>query len=226
MLIEVELLLILEALLRTSVRNPAPSTTSPNLLTPGLETPEQTNARIVESSLARLFDVLNPEHLIEELRHGVLDSNSLFSHLGETIKQHCAPARDYMVDDMVQTAFTGQIGLGLKLIFECAEAMKVVSPYNTANWGVSPALDQRHIADTGCRILSIIIYRYIVQQSAGLARTFRDMLCTPYSEIHSSNNLPLVLGSGVPRCVSSLLRPRVIDVISWADVNVTPPPNS
>lgn len=32
-----------------------------------------------------------------------------------------------MVDEMVRLATTGHIGLGFQRIFECAEAMKVVS---------------------------------------------------------------------------------------------------
>ncbi|KAF8583347.1 hypothetical protein K439DRAFT_1247188, partial [Ramaria rubella] len=43
----------------------------------------------------------DPALIEQELRRGIFDPAGLFSVLGETLKRHCAPMRDRLVDRMV-----------------------------------------------------------------------------------------------------------------------------
>lgn len=78
--------------------------------------------------------VLDPDLIRQEVEHGVLDVASLARFLGSTLRMHCAPMRDDMVDLMVSLisgaeggASGEHIAQGLQLAFEILEVMKLVS---------------------------------------------------------------------------------------------------
>lgn len=76
--------------------------------------------------VTRLLGNLDPVFLTQRLRRGVLDVE-LFRSIAEVMKQHCAPWRDAMVDNCVVNVDNGQFDHAFEQLFECAEAMKVVS---------------------------------------------------------------------------------------------------
>jgi len=91
-----------------------------------LEAHERTCPTVTHALVPELYQALDPRFLTAQIRRGVLGV-SLFQMLGEAMKVHCAPVRDAMVDDMVDTAFRGEVTLGLKKCFDCVEVMKLVS---------------------------------------------------------------------------------------------------
>lgn len=87
-----------------------------------------------------ICETLDPDFIAQELSHGVLDVGSLARFMGSTLKMHCAPMRDEMVDCMVEIiedagnvakvegrgkAEAG-VTRGLKMCFEILELMKLV----------------------------------------------------------------------------------------------------
>jgi len=58
---------------------------------------------------------------------GVLDIAGLARFLGSTLKTHCAPMRDELVDEMVAACEGDGIVKGLRMCFEILELMKLVS---------------------------------------------------------------------------------------------------
>lgn len=78
-------------------------------------------------------EVVDPEFLCQQLFRGCLDVDNLARFLGKTMKEHCAPMRDSMVEKMMkQFEFAKSSGetsafiLGLRMIFELLEGMKLV----------------------------------------------------------------------------------------------------
>lgn len=75
-----------------------------------------------------LASTLDPELLLQELDHGVLDVHGLFRYLGDSLKGHCAPMRDAFVESMVSAVVqSGEIVRGIRMCFEILELMKLVS---------------------------------------------------------------------------------------------------
>ncbi|KAF9975374.1 hypothetical protein BGZ73_000982, partial [Actinomortierella ambigua] len=73
-----------------------------------------------------IMSTLDAELLIQELDHGVLDVDGLFRFLGETLKGHCAPMRDVLVETMVRAVVqSGEIVRGIRMCFEILEWMKL-----------------------------------------------------------------------------------------------------
>jgi hypothetical protein len=78
-------------------------------------------------------EVVDPEFLCQQLFRGVLDVDNLAMFLGKTMKEHCAPMRDSMVEKMMKqfqvaksSGETSAFILGLRMIFELLEGMKLV----------------------------------------------------------------------------------------------------
>lgn len=63
----------------------------------------------------------------QELDHGIFDGVLLAAYLAGVIKKSCAPARDGMVDDMVEKAKEGDFGGCLRSLYSVLEVMKLVS---------------------------------------------------------------------------------------------------
>ncbi|KAG0324711.1 hypothetical protein BG000_002099 [Podila horticola] len=75
---------------------------------------------------ALLASTLDPELLLQELDHGVLDVHGLFRYLGDSLKGHCAPMRDAFVESMVAAVVqSGEIVRGIRMCFEILELMKL-----------------------------------------------------------------------------------------------------
>lgn len=75
---------------------------------------------------ALIAGTLDPELIAQELKHQVLNVGSLVQFIGETLKMHCAPMRDEVVDRMVQTVcHEGNVVKGLRMCFEILEYMKL-----------------------------------------------------------------------------------------------------
>jgi hypothetical protein len=79
-------------------------------------------------------EVIDPEFLCQQLYRGILDVYNLSRFLGRTMKEHCAPMRDAMVEKMMKqfeyaqtSGTTSAFVLGLRMAFELLEGMKLVS---------------------------------------------------------------------------------------------------
>ncbi|KAG0046267.1 hypothetical protein BGZ83_008545 [Gryganskiella cystojenkinii] len=80
----------------------------------------------VNPERALLISTLDPELLIQELDHGVLDVYALFRFLGDSLKGHCAPMRDTLVESMVTIVVdSDEIVRGIRMCFEILEWMKL-----------------------------------------------------------------------------------------------------
>ncbi|KAF9130528.1 hypothetical protein BGW39_002986 [Mortierella sp. 14UC] len=89
--------------------------------------PSQRDAASQENSeRALLSSTLDPDLLLQELDHGVLDVHALFRYLGDSLKGHCAPMRDSLVESMVHTVVNfDEIVRGIRMCFEILEWMKL-----------------------------------------------------------------------------------------------------
>ncbi|CAO3569713.1 unnamed protein product [Mortierella alpina] len=75
---------------------------------------------------AQLMSTLDPDLLLQELDHGVLDVYALFRFLGDSLKGHCAPMRDALVESMVSIVVDSEeIVRGIRMCFEILEWMKL-----------------------------------------------------------------------------------------------------
>jgi len=79
-------------------------------------------------------EVIDPEFICQQLFRGLLDVGNLSCFLGRTMKEHCAPMRDAMVEKMMhqfeyaeESGSTSAFVLGLRMIFELLEGMKLVA---------------------------------------------------------------------------------------------------
>lgn len=79
-------------------------------------------------------EVIDPDFLCQQLFRGVLDVSNLARFLGKTMKEHCAPMRDAMVEKMMRqfdyagsSNDTAAFVLGLRMVFELLEGMKLVA---------------------------------------------------------------------------------------------------
>jgi len=78
-------------------------------------------------------EVIDPEFLCQQLYRGIMDVDNLSRFLGRTMKEHCAPMRDGMVEKMMKqfqyaqkSGLTSAFVLGLRMVFELLEGMKLV----------------------------------------------------------------------------------------------------
>ncbi|GAA5838793.1 hypothetical protein JCM11251_006740 [Rhodosporidiobolus azoricus] len=72
----------------------------------------------------QILDALDPVLLAQQLSHGRPDVPGLAAFLGKTLKMHCAPMRDLLVDGMIK-ACEVDIAQGLRACFEILELMKL-----------------------------------------------------------------------------------------------------
>ncbi|KAG0219402.1 hypothetical protein BGX33_002991 [Mortierella sp. NVP41] len=92
----------------------------------GSKPPQQDAAHQENSERALLTSTLDPDLLLQELDHGVLDVHGLFRYLGDSLKGHCAPMRDTLVESMVHTVVNQEeIVRGIRMCFEILEWMKL-----------------------------------------------------------------------------------------------------
>ncbi|BGP18094.1 hypothetical protein JCM10213_004756 [Rhodosporidiobolus nylandii] len=73
----------------------------------------------------QILEVLEPSYLAQQLARGVLDVPALAAFLGRTLKCHCAPMRDALVDEMVRACEGEGLANGLRQCFEILELMKL-----------------------------------------------------------------------------------------------------
>ncbi|KAG0342904.1 hypothetical protein BG004_005545 [Podila humilis] len=100
---------------------PAPPPVAPDTSKQGQPPPAPVNPE-----RALLASTLDPELLLQELDHGVLDVHGLFRYLGDSLKGHCAPMRDSFVESMVAAVVqSGEIVRGIRMCFEILELMKL-----------------------------------------------------------------------------------------------------
>lgn len=81
---------------------------------------------------AAVYDVMDVDLLVQQLRKGVVDFVSLAKWLANVFKSHCAPMRDAWVDEMTekfveadQECSIKKLIEGLRMIFSILEAMKL-----------------------------------------------------------------------------------------------------
>ncbi len=77
---------------------------------------------------AYMREIFDPTLIYQELRHKVFDPSGLFLHIGELLKNHCAPMRDRSVDELMRLAQQpGVEGLrAFRACLELLEQMKLV----------------------------------------------------------------------------------------------------
>lgn len=89
-----------------------------------------------QASVAWLHEAFDVPLVEQHLKHGVFDLWKLFSAIGDLLKMHCAPARDTMVQKMVEFASncgpgksgsTMQALSAIRTCFELLELMRLVS---------------------------------------------------------------------------------------------------
>ncbi|KAG0289184.1 hypothetical protein BGZ96_007198 [Linnemannia gamsii] len=92
----------------------------------GSKPSQQDAAQQENSERALLSSTLDPDLILQELDHGVLDVHALFRYLGDSLKGHCAPMRDTLVESMVHTVVDlEEIVRGIRMCFEILEWMKL-----------------------------------------------------------------------------------------------------
>ncbi|KAI8360130.1 T-complex protein 11-domain-containing protein [Mortierella sp. GBAus27b] len=95
---------------------------------PGAQAVNPDGTPQVSPEQALLMSTLDPDLLMQELDHGVLDVHALFRFLGDRLKGHCAPMRDALVESMVNIVVDfDEIVRGIRMCFEILEWMKLVS---------------------------------------------------------------------------------------------------
>ncbi|KAJ8292784.1 Protein SOK1 [Rhodotorula toruloides] len=119
--------------LRAIISTLLPGSPTPNSPTPSSAATFDTSSLSAAPSSApthnareAVAEVLDPVHLTQQIAHGVADIAALARFLGSTLKMHCAPMRDELVDAMVKVTCEGEgIVKGLRLCFEILELMKL-----------------------------------------------------------------------------------------------------
>lgn len=71
--------------------------------------------------------------IAQQLEHGVLNFENLLVFIADTLKAHCAPARDSMIDKMLEEGKEGRVVEALKMCFEVLERMKLVTMLFTSS---------------------------------------------------------------------------------------------
>lgn len=88
----------------------------------------QAQAQQHAAHAAYLRSVFDPQLIQQQLRHGIFDVAELFTRIGQTLKQHCAPMRDRAVEDVIkQSQRPGPEALkAFRMGLELLELMKLV----------------------------------------------------------------------------------------------------
>lgn len=131
-----------------------PSTPSSAFVNSSLFASPITNA---SDEQAIIVQCLDPGLIMQQLYYGGLDITGLISTVGSILKQHCAPMRDSLIDNMIETVTNqGDVTRSLRQCFEILELMKL----DVANHQLSTS-----------RI-------YLVETAAEFeSRWFRDQVC-------------------------------------------------
>ncbi|KAF8510080.1 Tcp11-domain-containing protein [Hysterangium stoloniferum] len=98
---------------------------------PSSQPPRQSYLNSVAEAEALLHH-FDPILIESEMRHGIYEPGGLFRLIGQTLKRHCAPMRDRLIDKMVDIAVGREGGTGVqrtldaaRLCFEVLELMKL-----------------------------------------------------------------------------------------------------
>ena len=105
---------------------PCPSHFAHSFSREALAAHEATCPTVTHALVPELYNALDPAFVTIQVRRKVFGLG-IFHTLGEAMKVHCAPIRDAMVNDMVETAMMGDVAGGLRKCFDCVEVMKLVS---------------------------------------------------------------------------------------------------
>ncbi|KDQ09864.1 hypothetical protein BOTBODRAFT_178606 [Botryobasidium botryosum FD-172 SS1] len=113
-----------------SPNGPAPAPAPVSTAAAAVSTTSSSSSAQTNLAHAALRAALDPVLISQELSHGVLDPASLFRYIGDTLKCHCAPMRDCLVERMVEVASTEGVGKrgavkALRMCFEILELMKL-----------------------------------------------------------------------------------------------------
>jgi hypothetical protein len=73
-----------------------------------------------------LNDLFDVDHLSRQMELGSFNPVPLIEYLGKTLKTHCAPVRDEVIDQMVETCKGGDFVKTLRMCFSILELMKLV----------------------------------------------------------------------------------------------------
>ncbi|ORX36169.1 T-complex protein 11-domain-containing protein [Kockovaella imperatae] len=103
---------------------PCPDPYAHTLTQESAQAHERSCPTVTHALIPELCAALDPEFLTIQARRRLFPLG-IFSMLGEAMKVHCAPIRDAMIEDMVQTANSGNAAQALKKCFACAEVMKL-----------------------------------------------------------------------------------------------------
>lgn len=114
-----------------------------------------------------LYNALDPEFVTIQVRRKVFGLG-IFHTLGEAMKVHCAPIRDAMVNDMVETALSGDVAGGLRKCFDCVEVMKLVSGYTRRARSVA---DRQDIANHQVHALRPYLWQAAAQHELVVFRS-------------------------------------------------------
>ncbi|KAG1822866.1 T-complex 11 [Suillus subaureus] len=96
----------------------------------------QTQIEQHAAQAAHLRSLFDPELIQQELHHQLFDPSGLFIVIGHTLKSHCAPMRDRLVDAMVEAAKACAPGCGgtkadavkaVRMCLDILELMKLAS---------------------------------------------------------------------------------------------------
>lgn len=133
------------------------------------ENPSTPSSALVNSSLfsspithasdeqAIIIQCLDPGLIMQQLHYGALDITGLITTVGGILKQHCAPMRDSLIDNMIETVTSqGDVTRSLRQCFEILELMKL----DVANHQLSTS--RIYLVDTAAEFES---------------RWFRDQVC-------------------------------------------------
>lgn len=116
-----------------------------------------------QASVAWLHEAFDVPLVEQQLKHGVFDLGKLFVAIGDLLKKHCAPARDTMVQKMVEFASncgpgkTGNVMEALSAIrtcFELLELMRLVSSFPVTSDRREPNLQDISLQDLANHLLS------------------------------------------------------------------------
>lgn len=72
---------------------------------------------------AYIKEIFDPSFIYQELIHKVFNPSGLFLHIGDLLKNHCAPMRDRSVDELMDIAQQPGVG-GLKAFRSCLELLE------------------------------------------------------------------------------------------------------
>lgn len=88
----------------------------------------QAQAQQHAAHAAYLRSVFDPQLIEQQLKYGIFDAAVLFTRIGQTLKQHCAPMRDRAVEDVIrQSQRPGAEALkAFRMGLELLELMKLV----------------------------------------------------------------------------------------------------